>query len=88
MEVTHAPVAPLEPRAAVSAQRAPAAPALEPARRLASLDVFRGLTMLFMASEIMRIPAVAAAVPGQPRRAVARLRARSRRRGPASSRGT
>ena len=27
--------------------------------RLASLDVFRGLTMLFMASEIMRIPAVA-----------------------------
>ena len=28
-------------------------------RRLASLDVFRGVTMLFMASEIMRIPAVA-----------------------------
>lgn len=27
--------------------------------RLVSLDVFRGLTMLFMASEIMRIPAVA-----------------------------
>jgi predicted acyltransferase len=27
--------------------------------RLVSLDVFRGLTMLFMASEIMRIPSVA-----------------------------
>ena len=59
MEVTHAPVAPLQPRAGASAQRAPAAPSLEPAPRLASLDVFRGLTMLFMASEIMRIPAVA-----------------------------
>ena len=59
MELTQAPVAPLHERGAVSAQRAPAAPVLEPAPRLASLDVFRGLTMLFMASEIMRIPAVA-----------------------------
>ena len=59
MELTHAPVAPLQQRDAVSAQRAPAAPVVEPAHRLASLDVFRGLTMLFMASEIMRIPAVA-----------------------------
>ena len=63
MEITHAPSAPLQPRADVSAHRAPAAPALEPAPRLASLDVFRGLTMLFMASEIMRIPAVAGQFP-------------------------
>ena len=63
MELTHAPVAPLEPRGTVSAQRAPAAPVVEPAHRLASLDVFRGLTMLFMASEIMRIPSVASEFP-------------------------
>jgi heparan-alpha-glucosaminide N-acetyltransferase len=63
MELTHAPVAPFQDRAAVSAQRAPAGPVLEPALRLASLDVFRGLTMLFMASEIMRIPAVASRFP-------------------------
>jgi len=63
MEVTHAPVAPLQPHAALAAQRASAAPVLEPAPRLASLDVFRGLTMLFMASEIMRIPAVASEFP-------------------------
>jgi heparan-alpha-glucosaminide N-acetyltransferase len=63
MEVTHAPVAPLQPHAAVAAQRARAGPVLEPAPRLASLDVFRGLTMLFMASEIMRISAVASQFP-------------------------
>ena len=63
MELTHAPVAPLQERGVVSAQRAPAAPVVEPVHRLASLDVFRGLTMLFMASEIMRIPAVARQFP-------------------------
>ena len=63
MELTHAPVAPLQQRDAVSAQRAPAAPVAEPAHRLASLDAFRGITMLFMASEIMRIPAVASQFP-------------------------
>jgi heparan-alpha-glucosaminide N-acetyltransferase len=36
------------------AEAAPAPPA--PSRRLASLDVFRGVTMLFMATEIMGIP--------------------------------
>ena len=34
--------------------------------RLASLDVYRGATMLFMASEIMRISRVAEAYPGNP----------------------
>ncbi|HEX6068994.1 MAG TPA: hypothetical protein VFZ18_04205 [Longimicrobiaceae bacterium] len=39
---------------------APAPPAPTPtSARLTSLDVFRGFTMLFMASEIMRIPQVA-----------------------------
>src|SRR5215217_7448135 len=59
MELTQARIAWLERSKEVSAPRAPVTPPLEPARRLASLDVFRGLTMLFMASEIMRIPAVA-----------------------------
>ena len=59
MELTQAPVAPLQSSRRVAPAGAPATPALEPARRLASLDVFRGLTMLFMASEIMRIPTVA-----------------------------
>ena len=59
MPLTQARIAWLERSREVSAPRAPAAPPLEPARRLASLDVFRGLTMLFMASEIMRIPSVA-----------------------------
>jgi len=61
MSSTHAPVAPAgqrKPSGALTPRGATATP-LEPARRLASLDVFRGLTMLFMASEIMRIPAVA-----------------------------
>jgi predicted acyltransferase len=49
----------IEPVTQFRAPAAPVATALEPARRLASLDVFRGLTMLFMASEIMRIPSVA-----------------------------
>lgn len=35
----------------------------EPPKRLTSLDVFRGFTMLFMASEIMRIPEVARKFP-------------------------
>ena len=35
-------------------------------QRLASLDVYRGATMLFMASEIMRISRVAEAYPGNP----------------------
>src|SRR5215208_5767152 len=59
MELTH-PDAP--PFAGVAPLPMPAAPALrapEPAQRLVALDVFRGLTMLFMASEILRIPAVA-----------------------------
>src|SRR6478672_2285086 len=34
--------------------------AKEPSGRLISLDVYRGLTMLFMASEILRIPEVTA----------------------------
>jgi heparan-alpha-glucosaminide N-acetyltransferase len=59
METTQAPVAPLERERAAPSNAPPPAPSLEPGRRLASLDVFRGLTMLFMASEIMRIPAVA-----------------------------
>ncbi|MBA3441685.1 MAG: DUF5009 domain-containing protein [Pyrinomonadaceae bacterium] len=36
----------------------------EPPKRLTSLDVFRGVTMIFMASEIMRIPEVARSFPG------------------------
>jgi heparan-alpha-glucosaminide N-acetyltransferase len=59
MELTEARVERLGRTGSVSEPRTPLAPPLEPARRLASLDVFRGLTMLFMASEIMRIPAVA-----------------------------
>ena len=59
MPLTQARIAWLERSREVSAPRAPATTPLEPARRLASLDVFRGLTMLFMASEIMRIPSVA-----------------------------
>jgi len=35
----------------------------EPARRLVSLDALRGFTMLFMASEILRIPQVARRFP-------------------------
>lgn len=34
------------------------------AARLVSLDAFRGLTMLYMASEVMRLPRVAQAFPG------------------------
>ncbi|MBW3630593.1 MAG: DUF5009 domain-containing protein [Gemmatimonadetes bacterium] len=37
--------------------------AVEPSQRLTSLDVFRGLTMVFMASEILRIPSVAREFP-------------------------
>lgn len=40
-----------------------AAPAIEPSKRLTSLDVFRGLTMVFMASEIIGIPGVARDFP-------------------------
>ena len=46
-----------EPREA--APPPPTATAHAPPGRLTSLDVFRGFTMLFMASEIMRIPQVA-----------------------------
>ena len=66
MELAHAPTAPPEPHRRAAESRPPAAPAREPAVRLASLDVFRGLTMLFMASEIMRIPAVARQFTGSP----------------------
>jgi predicted acyltransferase len=60
MELTHAPAPPLEVGDSISSARtAPVQPRTEPAQRLVSLDVFRGLTMLFMASEIMRIPQVA-----------------------------
>jgi predicted acyltransferase len=58
MESTAVRVDRVERSGQYSAPKAPPPP-LEPARRLTSLDVFRGLTMLFMASEIMRIPAVA-----------------------------
>ncbi len=40
-----------------------AAPPIEPGRRLTSLDVFRGLTMVFMASEILGIAGVARDFP-------------------------
>jgi predicted acyltransferase len=64
MELTHAPTAPSPSLADVDVvpARSPFTSTLrpvEPTQRLVSLDVFRGLTMLFMASEIMRIPAVA-----------------------------
>ena len=59
MELAHAPTAPPETRAHRVDARTPAPPPRDPPARLASLDVFRGLTMLFMASEIMRVPAVA-----------------------------
>lgn len=60
MELGQAPAAPMEETRPRPVDGSPAsAPALESPLRLASLDVFRGVTMLFMASEIMRIPAVA-----------------------------
>jgi len=59
MELTHAPAQTYEDVDALPARAAPVPRQAEPAQRLVSLDVFRGLTMLFMASEIMRIPAVA-----------------------------
>jgi heparan-alpha-glucosaminide N-acetyltransferase len=46
------------------ARTAPATRAL--AVRLTSLDVFRGVTMLFMASEILRIPEIARRFPASP----------------------
>jgi heparan-alpha-glucosaminide N-acetyltransferase len=68
MELAQAPAAPPSgsPTFAAYAPSTYPPPAFppEPARRLASLDVFRGVTMLFMASEIMRIPAVAERLPG------------------------
>jgi heparan-alpha-glucosaminide N-acetyltransferase len=70
MELTQAPAAPLPGSRTFPAYAPPAFPP-EPARRLASLDVFRGVTMLFMASEIMRIPAVAERLPGAGARLVA-----------------
>jgi heparan-alpha-glucosaminide N-acetyltransferase len=48
---------------AVAAAPAPAAAAIPATARLSSLDVFRGATMLFMASEIMRISSLGRAYP-------------------------
>lgn len=66
MTITQAPAPPAAPEAVrpFPAYAPPPVAAPAPARRLASLDVFRGVTMLFMASEIMRIPAVAEKLPG------------------------
>jgi heparan-alpha-glucosaminide N-acetyltransferase len=47
----------------LAADTAVAAPPKTTTARLTSLDVFRGATMLFMASEIMRIPSLARAYP-------------------------
>ena len=44
--------------------RAPAAPPRALTARLVSLDVFRGVTMVFMASEILNIAGVARKFPG------------------------
>ncbi|WP_025410778.1 acyltransferase family protein [Gemmatirosa kalamazoonensis] len=44
-----------------------------PSRRVVSLDAFRGFTMLFMASEILRIPAVTEKLPGAGAHLVGRL---------------
>ena len=44
-------------------RQATGTPRAEPPGRLTSLDVLRGATMLFMASEIMRIPSVAREFP-------------------------
>src|SRR5215207_10930084 len=59
MELTHAPAQSFEDVDSFPARTPPVPHRAEPLQRLVSLDVFRGLTMLFMASEIMRIPAVA-----------------------------
>src|SRR5688572_33376898 len=48
---------------AVSAQQPVAAKSAVTATRLTSLDAFRGATMLFMASEILRIPSLARSFP-------------------------
>ena len=66
MELAHAPVAPPETPVHRVEPRAPVPPHRDAPPRLASLDVFRGLTMLFMASEIMRIPAVARQIRDSP----------------------
>ncbi len=50
------------PRPAAAVVPAPA-PAVAATSRLTSLDVFRGVTMLFMASEILQIPSVARKFP-------------------------
>jgi predicted acyltransferase len=63
MELTEPRAEWIEQSRPLAEPQTPATPPLEPARRLVSLDVFRGLTMLFMASEIMRIPAVARHFP-------------------------
>ena len=51
---------------AVSTQPPVAAKAAVTATRLTSLDAFRGATMLFMASEILRIPSLARSFPDSP----------------------
>lgn len=43
---------------------APGAPAAERPSRLVSLDAFRGFVMLLMMAEVLRLPAVARALPG------------------------
>lgn len=55
----------LAPTQSAAPAAAPADPAAAP-KRLVSLDVFRGVTMLFMASEVMRIPAVARSFTDSP----------------------
>lgn len=58
MGFSREPIVPMDAGHTPSTEAVPALPS-EPTRRLTSLDVFRGVTMLFMASEIMRIPEVA-----------------------------
>ena len=52
-----------DPRPTPLAVLAPGPASLTTTSRLTSLDVFRGVTMLFMASEILHIPSVARQFP-------------------------
>jgi heparan-alpha-glucosaminide N-acetyltransferase len=51
------------PRTIEASAATPGPPVRSTTARLTSLDVFRGVTMLFMASEILQIPSVARAFP-------------------------
>ena len=51
------------PRPSTASGSVPAPPSRAATPRLTSLDVFRGVTMLFMASEILHIPSVARQFP-------------------------